>query len=748
MDRNTNSFHYFPPAGQKPPPTTIPNRGKLVLVLVLSAIFLLACGFGAVVRITHQMFQTLPTLEQLENIAPPLVSKALAKDGSVICEFGIERRFWVPIDSIPPNLVNAVVAIEDRKFYDHWGIDFKRILGAMFVDVLSRENAQGASTITQQLARNVYLTARKSMVRKIREILTAIQIERHYSKREILELYLNQVYLGSGCYGVEAASQTYFSKRAFDLTLNECAAIAGTIQLPEYYRPDKQKNMPRLLARRNAVISGMRKMKYIDKKTARATVKEPIEAHPAEPVSKIAPYFVDMVRQYVLQKYGEDALYNDGLVIHTTLDLVAQDTAEHAAAAHLKFLQRRLNRMCVDSSGIWKTLHIPRDTLLSHFDSLHAVYRKDFVALPDSVKLRYAQVVVAALDVSSGAMLTLIGGRDFDESKFNRAIQSQRQPGSAFKPFVYTTAMEHGFSPMSVVLDQPVTIETPEGDWRPQDFDKEFLGPVTVRRALYKSLNLPAIQVLLQVGADTVIQYARRMGITAELSPVPSLAIGACEVVPLELISAYSIFPNGGMHAQPYYIEEIDDQNGKVLEKHHPASEEVLSAQTAFLMCDMMSDVVRRGTAAAIPGKGFTRPAAGKTGTTNDYSDAWFIGYTPQIVCGVWVGVDERRSLGRGVTGSDGAIPIWVPTALALHRSLPVAYFRKPAGVDAVKVCTESHKIATNACPDPGIDYVIEGMNVDTCDIHGARRHKTDDFFGSSTSRPKSSGNKRGRLLF
>jgi penicillin-binding protein 1A len=573
------------------------------------------------------------------------------------------------------------------------------------------------------------------MVRKIREILTAIQIEKHYAKKEVLELYLNQVYLGAGCFGMEAASQRYFSKHVWELSLNECAVLAGTIQLPEYYRPDKQKNMIRILNRRNSVIRSMLAMHAVDKATARNVMESSVDANPMEPASKTAPYLMDLIRQYVIDKYGEDELYSGGLVIYTTLDPVAQDTAEVAAAAQLIVLQKRLNRMCVDSSGIAAKLGIPRDTLLAHFDSLHAVHEKAFDALPDSVRLRTAQVVVVALDVQTGAMLTLIGGRNFDETKFDRALQALRQPGSAFKPFVYTAAIEHGFAPMSVVLDQPVTIATPQGDWRPENFDKEFLGPVTIRQALYKSLNLPAIQMLLAVGADTVVMCARRMGITTPLSAVPSLAIGACEVIPMEIISAYGIFPNAGMRVTPYCIEKIADKSGKLLETHAVAPQRVLSPQVAFIMCDMMSDVVRRGTAAKIPGMGFTRPAAGKTGTTNDFSDAWFIGYTPQIVCGVWVGVDERRSLGRGVTGAEGALPIWVPAARALHRSLPVENFHRPDGVAAVNVCRESHKLAGDFCPDPLPDYVIAGtdpsMTLDSCDIHtGGRLRRSPDYFG------------------
>lgn len=704
---------------------------------------------GAGLCFLVRMAETLPTVEELENIHPPLVSKVIGRDGSVVHEFSTERRFWVSLDQIPADLTNAVVAIEDRRFYKHWGIDLKRIFGAIAVDVMHGEYAQGASTLTQQLARNLYLTARSSLVRKFREVLTAIQIESYYTKKEILELYLNQVYLGGGTYGVEAASQKYFSKPVSELTLNECAVLAGTIQLPEYYRPDKSKNIPRITVRRNSVLRGMERMGVIDETIAEATRKDSVRANPKQPTAKSAPYFVDMVRGYVSERYGDKALYEGGLTIYTTVDPVGQDSADAAAKMHLAELQPRLNRMCVDSSQIYRSLGIPRDTLVAHFDSLYEVYKDEFNKLPDSTRLRKVQVSVVALDVATGAVRTLIGGRDFKETKFNRAIQSYRQPGSAFKPIVYAAAIDSNYTPASVILDQPITLETPEGEWRPENYEHEFYGPVSLRRALAKSINLPAIQVLTSLGAKHVVETARSMGISSNLAAVPSLAIGACEVIPMEITSAYGIFPNGGVHVDPYYIEKIVDKNGTVLEEHEAAEREVFSPQTAFLMCDLLREVVCCGTGASIPGRGFTRVAGGKTGTTNDYSDAWFIGFTPQIACGVWVGVDERRSMGRGVTGAKGAIPIWVPTMSALHKELPIATFEQPEGIVVEKVCDESHKVAGRYCPSASEEYFREGNIPEECDLHGPgkrRRNNTIDNFGTATRRDRGE-KKRGRPL-
>ncbi|NLD99321.1 MAG: hypothetical protein GX640_05555, partial [Fibrobacter sp.] len=414
-------------------------------------------------------------------------------------------------------------------------------------------------------------------------------------------------------------------------------------------------------------------------------------------------------------------LYHGGLSIYTTLDPVAQDSAERALEKQILSLQQRLNRIFLDSTRLDKTMKIPRERFLNEFDSIYTANEVAFTQYPDSIKLRKAQMAVVALDVQSGAIRTLIGGRNFNETKFNR-IYARRQPGSAFKPFVYTAAMEHDFTPASVVLDQPITLMTDQGEWRPENHERVFYGPITIRNALARSANLVAIQVLTKVGAQVVIDYARRMGLKQQMNPVPSLAIGACEVTPMEMASAYSIYANSGVRATPYYIEKVVDKTGRVLESHTPSEKEVLSPQTAYLMASLMRSVVCCGTGASIPASGFTRPAAGKTGTTDDYSDAWFVGYTPQISCAVWAGVDERRSLGRGVTGSVGAIPVWVKTMSALHKKLPVKDFERPAGIKTEAVCSESHLFATPACPKSENEFFYSETQLQSCDIHGSER--------------------------
>lgn len=729
-------------------------KGKFFLVIIFLLLFVITIGSVTGLFFFFRLYQTLPTLTQMQNIEQPLVTKVYAKDSTLIHEFSVERRFWVSIDEIPQDLQNAVIAIEDRRYYKHWGIDVKRIFGAIVVDLVRGGYAQGASTLTQQLARNVYLTSKTSMIRKLREVLTAVQLESCFTKREILELYLNQVYLGAGVYGVEAASERFFSKRVSELTLGECALIAGMIQLPERYRPDKSANIPRITERRNTVLRAMRVTKIIDNETVKQECAKPVVTKLFIPKSGVGAYFVEMVRKYVSDKYGSDLLYNGGLEIYTTLDPVAQDSAENAATEQCKMLQVRLNRMFLDSSKADRLVNVSRETFLANFDSIYNANEDRFSDFPDSIKLRKSQISVIALEPSTGAIRVLIGGRNFEESKFNRAIMARRQAGSSFKPIVYTAALENGYTPASVVLDQPITLMTPDGEWRPENYDRVFNGPITIRRSLAKSVNLVAIQVFNKVGAHTVVSYARKMGLKHQLNPVPALAIGAGEVTPMEMTSAYAIYANHGVKVKPYYIEQIVDRTGRVIESSTPEEEVVLSPQTAFLMASLLKSVVCCGTGASIPGKGFTRPAGGKTGTTNDYSDAWFIGFTPQIVCGVWNGVDERRSMGYGVTGTVASIPVWVKTMIPLHAGLPVENFRMPMGIKTERICKESHLIASRSCSSIEEEFFLAETEVDTCNLHGAssRLHKDQNmiklFSGPDKKRQKPTEKKKKPLMF
>lgn len=726
------------------------TKGKRVFAAVYILIFVCSCLAGGVSFFLFDMYKTLPSPQELSNIEPSLVSKVFAKDSTLIHEFSIERRFWVPLDEIPVKLQHAVIAIEDRRFYKHWGVNIKRIIGAIVVDIIQGGYAQGASTLTQQLARNIYFTARQTIVRKIREIMAAIQIEAYYTKDEILELYLNMVYLGAGVYGVEAASQRYFSKSVGDLTPNECAVLAGCIQLPERYRPDRERNRERTTMRRNTVARAMKKMKFISKAEMKTIIADTIPHNPQLKVAKKAPYFIEMVRRQLESKYGEHKLYNGGLSIYSTLDPFAQDSTDKAIAFYLDSLQLRTKQLFLDSTKAYKKLNITAQEFIDNFDSLYNLHKAEYDTLPDSLKLRIVQASVIALDVKTGAIRVCTGGRDFNESKFNRAIQARRQPGSSFKPFVYTVAIDSGYTPASTVMDQPITLETPEGMWRPENYDRKFSGEVSLRHALNRSINLVAIQVLQEVGAHNVINYVRKAGLKHSMKPVPSLAIGACEVTNIEMTSAYSIYPNFGMQAQPYCIERVYDKNGRLLEKHEVKKKQILSANTAFTMTSMLSTVVRAGTGAGSIRMGFVRPAGGKTGTTNDYSDAWFVGFTPQIACGVWVGVDERRSMGHGVSGSRGALPIWTEAMKALHKDLPIAGFAKPAKMVQHRICKETHSLATRYCPEAITEIFSETDTLPSCDVHVlTRKGKTTDIRKRlGTGKKTSKREKKRKLIF
>jgi penicillin-binding protein 1A len=720
-----------------PRPASGSASGPVIFLIAAIGIAAVVFGSAAAVRFLQRLSQDLPTVSQMQNIEQSLSSKVLDKDGKVVHRFSVENRIRVPLAKIPADLQNAVVAIEDRRFYKHWGIDLRRIIQAAVIDVVNRGYAQGASTITQQLARSLYLTSKQSMVRKVREALTAVQLEQCYTKKEILELYLNQVYLGSGAWGVEAASEHYFSRHTAALDLNECATLAGIIQQPERYRLDRTENHKRITARRNVVLAAMVDAGYCDRATAAAVKARPLPFRPSEADNDLGGYFIEMVRKYVADKYGDDELYNGGLTIYTTLDRTGQEAAEAAAAKEIDTLQRRLNRIFTDSTKEYRRYRMPRDTFLAHFDSLYALRADEYRKLPDSFRLRRAQIAVVALDAGTGAIRTVIGGRDFKESKFNRVTQALRQPGSAFKPFVYTAALEHGFTAASVVLDMPVTLQTPQGEWRPENYDHAFHGPTTIRRAVALSVNLVAIQVLIKVGPAVVVEYARNMGLRHDIQPIPSLAIGSCEVTPMEMACAYQIYPNKGIAATPYCVEKIVDRTGRVLEQNAPVEREVLSPRTAYLMCSLLQTVVCCGTASTIPGLGFTRPAAGKTGTTNSYSDAWFVGFTPQVVCCVWAGVDERRSLGNGVSGSLAAVPVWVPVMIALHEKLPVRDFAVPDGIRSENICDQSHLIATQWCPKVKSEHFLREAVIDTCTLHGPARNRAkaslrDGFSGTS----------------
>ena len=680
----------------------------------------------------------LPSLTQLEHFEPRLVTKVFSADSVVIKEFYTQRRDYVPLREIPKQMQWAIIDIEDKRFYKHWGLDLKRVAKAMFVDLTHLARLQGASTLTQQLARDLYFTKKKVFIRKIREIITAIQIERTYSKPEILEMYLNHIYFGHGAYGIKAAAEYFFNKDVRQLTLPECALLAAIVNVPAYYSPINHPD--RALRRRNLVLYLMYKNGHISKEEYEKARKTPLNlgegGRPGQ--HDIAPYFTEYVRQKLENRFGTD-LYTGGYKIYTTLDTRVQACAERAVKEQLARLQKLVNRRFERKEEFQKLLdkYVP--------DPMEQEKILADPAKKDSLINAHAAVQVAfvALDPTNGHILAMIGGRNFEESKFNRAVQAKRQPGSAFKPFIYTAVIDNGYPPTTEILNQPVVLFLPDGTrWIPRNFDRDQGGPTTLREALRRSLNLVSARILQEiVKPSVVVEYAHRMGITTPLRAVDALALGTSEVIPLELTAAYGVFADKGIWNKPIAITKVVDRHGEVVYQAVPERKEVLSAQTAYIMTDMLETVVNRGTGAyARTIYHFMRPAGGKTGTTDNYTDAWFVGFTPQIAAGVWVGLDDPAiSLGHNQTGSVAALPIWAKFMKAAHDTLqlPVEDFKMPPGVVRLLICKESKKLATEYCPEVYEEVFREDTApTEKCPIH------------TGAIRPEKKNKKRRRIIF
>ncbi len=580
---------------------------------------------------------TINTKPNLSDIRPPASSQIYDVNKVEIANVhAAENRVPVKLSEVPPNLQNAFVAVEDARFYDHHGIDFIGIMRAVVVNLTHRGVSEGGSTITQQLAKNAYLTQDRTLHRKIQEVFLALQLEKKYTKQEILESYLNQIYFGQGAYGVQAAAKTYFNKDVKDLDLNECAMLAGIPKSPNYYSPFV--NLAAAKERKNIVLDQMEKYGYISASTAKNTKAAELQlAKPSEVQNDTpAAYFIDYVTQIIADELGDrlgpDAVYKDGLKIYTTLDLDMQNAAEDA--------MKQLPTFSEDENGI-----------------------------------KQPQCAIVAVDPNTGHIKAMVGGRGTDQ--FNRATMAERQPGSAFKPFVFATALEKDYSPSSVVDDTPYTDGT---GWNPQNYDRQFHGKVTLRQVAVNSLNVPTIKIAKNVGIELVIGNAEKMGITTLVKSASNgdynlaAALGGLTrgVTPLELTAAYGTFANGGKYVKPYAITSIEDRDGKVIYRaKEPSPEQVLKKNTATQLTSMLMDAVQYGTGAAA---NIGRPMAGKTGTTNDSHDAWFVGYTPDIVAGIWVGNDNNTSLGS-MTGGTVPARLWKTFMQKAVKNMPARGF-------------------------------------------------------------------------
>jgi penicillin-binding protein 1A len=654
--------------------------GIVVRVTLVALVFLL----GALVGGYRYFARDLPSTARLENFEPSLKTRVYAADSSLVGELYQQNRVLIPLEQIPQHMVDAIISVEDRKFYSHWGIDVFGIIRAASSNIRAGRVVQGASTITQQLARNLFTMFDVSMSRKIKEMILALKIERTYSKDEILEMYLNQIYFGSGAYGVEAAAREFFGKSATDLSIGEAALIAGLPKNPRDYSPHY--HLDRAVQRRTVVLTSMVSDGKLDPAVADSVAATPIKIGEAAEGDPFAAYFLEHVRQYLEARYGADRIYHDGLQVYTTLDPYLQRVAEDSLETHLL--------------GIEKA---------HRYDQTRESY-KAAVESGEEPKVEYIQSAVIAIDVQTGYIRTMVGGRSFKDSNWNRAVQARRQPGSSFKPFIYLAAIENGFSPADIILDAPIVLDMPNGDvYKPRNFKEKFEGEITIRRALNKSINVPAVRILLSLGPPAAISYAHRLGIKSPLDAVYSLALGTEEVTLLELTNAYATLAAGGVRAEPIFVKRVFDRDGKLLEDNTVYREEVLSPQSAFIITNMLESAINEGTGRGARLMGFLEPAAGKTGTTNDYTDGWFVGYTPELALGVWTGFDVNKSMGRNMTGARASLPTWTEVMKAYYRDHHGEPFNEPEGIVHRVVCQKTGLLATSHCKRARREVFIDG---------------------------------------
>lgn len=776
-------------------------RLKRLFWICFSAIIItLFIVSGSIIGFFLQVRKQLPDLSILKDYEPSLITKIYSADGQTIAQFCLEKRILVPYNSLPKHLIQAIIAIEDAHFYRHKGIDWEGITRAAFRNIKLGYFAEGGSTITQQLTRSLFLHSDKTIMRKFKEVLLALKLEELYPKEKIIEMYLNQIYLGNGAYGVESSSLTYFGKSVEDLTIPEAALLAGLPRAPNKYNPFRYPE--RAVIRRNLVLKRMLDEGFIDYNQYQNAISSDLVLVKSKSKEDIAPFFVEYIRQYLEEQYGASALYRGGLKVYTTLNIKMQQYAETALKKGLEELDKRqgfrkpgkqigemdeikgniqslfptdiasgqmpqgLLRGRVESvseidacikiidTDFWGILKLEDaswtkvKSMKSILDTNDIIHVRALEIIPDkggssnltgesdvqlmidpnsglgkdreegcpspSFQLALEQIpevqgALIAIEPGTGQIKAMVGGYDFKKSKFNRAVQARRQPGSAFKPFIYTTALKQKYTLADIFIDSPIIYEDEknEKDWKPVNYYQRFYGPTTLREALEKSRNIITIKILKEVGIEASIETARKMGIESPLAPDLSLALGSSGISLLELTSAYGVLANGGIRAKPLAITRIEGPDGRVLEENSPILDRALDQQTAYLMVQALRGVVDHGT--GWRAKALGRPVAGKTGTTNNYIDAWFIGFTPDLLAGVWVGLDEYKSLGEMETGSKAASPIWVNFMKACIKNTPVNNFPFPPEITFTAIDPKSGLTASDECPNILIEVFKAG---------------------------------------
>ena len=691
--------------GPEHPTRRVAVRATFLVLLGLSSLFGVMCGLMLVYSID------LPQMEDLEKYRPNTTTELLDIHGREIGSFALERRVVLPYTEFPPVLRQALISIEDKSFESNWGVNLVRAVGAAWRDIHSRSRAQGSSTLTMQLARNLFLSNEKTYGRKIQEILLAMQIERVFTKDQIFQLYANQIYLGHGTYGFEAASLYYFSKHARELTLPQAALLAALPKGAEYYSPINHPE--RALARRNLVLREMRLDGKISSDEEQVAAAMPLGLNIEPPPNSLAPYFVEEVRKQLEKEYGAEEVHGAGLRVYTTLDLDLQTVANQAVLDGTAAYERRhgwkghLENVIAEGQDLERCQHpdwqmsivkggyyhglvteVSPARVMVKIGTVRAVLAPEdwkwtgkiaansFLTVGDVVYVRLGgsladgtmhagleedsgvQASMMAVDNSNGEVLAMVGGRDFALSQFNRATQSEREVGSSFKPYVYTTAVEAGALPTDTIVDGPVSFPTPSGPYTPHNYEGDYKGTMTLLNAFAESRNIPALKLADKVGIRKVIETAHRFGVTSNIPAYLPVAIGSADISLYEQVQAYSVFPNDGIRFEPHYIRRVTQADGLPLDEPPPQVNEVISVETARTMMEFLQAVTRMGTGAAAAA--LKHPLGGKTGTTNDFTDAWFIGFSPSVTCGTWIGYDDRQTLGEKETGAKAALPMWM----------------------------------------------------------------------------------------
>ena len=704
-------------------------------LLVGAVVVALIVGGAVGAFIYREITSDLPSIDAAVQYQPPVTTQILANDGTVIGEFYSQKRYMVPFDRIPQHVRQAFIAAEDDAFYRHKGIDAIGILRAVLNNILAGGKVQGGSTITQQVVKSVLLTPQKSYERKLKEMVLSLRLEQELSKDDILLLYLNHIYLGSGAYGVAAAAREYFGKDVADVNLAEAAMLAGLTQAPSRYSP--YRHWPEAKARQRYVLNRMYEVGFIERETRDAALNDPLSLASRKGSFQAAPYFVEHVRRILEERYGRTVLYELGLQVHTTLDLRLQTAAEQALQGGIEQLSDRLGHF---RAGFRNMEHEEREAYLRlqaqafkgmetpdpafSYEALVTAVRGDGarvqvgpfsgdlsfpsnggakapkLELNDLIRVRVAvdeahlrfeydpsptiEGALVAVDQHTGFVKAMVGGYDFDRSHFNRVTQAKRQPGSAFKPLVYAAALDRNFTPASVIIDEPISFNDNGRIWAPQNYEEKFFGPTSLRTALAKSRNVVTVKLAERIGIKYLINYLPRFGLAGPMPRNLSIALGTTEVTPLDLAYAFCTFANNGLRPAPLLITEITDQQGQVLEHTDPALAPAIPATTAYQITSMLQDVVERGTGKRAQGLG--QPTAGKTGTTNDLGDAWFVGYTPQLLAAVWIGFDNKRPIGHKETGGKVAAPIWKTFMEQALADQPRSEFPVPEGLKCVNV--------------------------------------------------------------